>query len=369
MKLHVLQENLKNSLNHLQKVVPSKPQLNILSSILIQVETGRIILSATDLYLGVKTEVLAETDGQGQFVVNGELFKNVINSLDKGKLDLEKKDNLLIIKQGKAVSKLNCQSSEEFPEFPAVTGDVLSIKTSDLEEIQEKVAFCASLDQSRPVLTAILLGFSKKQIEVVATDGFRLSRLVLVGSEMISEKVVLLSSKAFSELVRLVKQSDSDSINIIVSEELKQALVEFSGVKMYIRLIDGDYPPYERIIPPSFGLKVEFDSGDFLTEIKRAAIFSRNESNIVKISIEGNFMKVSAKSTAFGDYSGEININNPDQGQGEIAFNVNYLIDFISAIKTEVLEFQMNESLKPAMFRKPGDLSYFYIAMPFRVNN
>lgn len=369
MKLKILQENLKNSLSYLQKVIPSKPQMTVLSSILLQAKENKLIISATDLYLGIKTELIAEIEEEGEIIVGGDIFKSLINSLEGGKISLELKDNSLIITQNKTISKLSCQKSDEFPNFPIVEGDSLDLNFIDLEKIQNLVTFCAGIDQSRPVLTSLLMRFAQKGLEVVATDGFRLSNLFLTDLNSKHEKTILVPAKALNELFRIAKQTETEKINILVSDELKQLLFKINGVEMYVRLIEGDYPPYEKIIPPSFSLKIAFDAEDFLTQLKRAAIFSRDVSNIVRIKIEKDVMTVFSQSPSLGDYSGEISVSNQSKEDGEIAFNVNYLIDFINAVKPETLEFGMNESLKPAIFKDPKAQNYFYIAMPFRVNN
>lgn len=369
MKLKVLQENLKNALGHLQKVIPSKPQITVLSSILIKVNDNKITLSATDLYLGIKTELMAEVEIEGDLIVNGELLKNLVSSLSPGKIELELKDNSLVISQGKTVSKLTCQKSEEFPEFPKVEGDSFTLDLKSLDKIQNLVSFCASSDQTRPILTAVLFKFKEEGLEVVATDGFRLSNLLFKDLSSEENKTVLVPAKALNELNRIAKQAEIKQIDVLVSDELKQLLFKFAHVEMYVRLIEGDYPPYEKIIPPSFILNTEFDSDVFLTELKRASIFSRDASNIVKFKIEKDKLLVSAQSVSLGEYSGEIDINNSSGEEGEIAFNVNYLIDFINAVKPDSLEFSMNESLKPAMFKDKKTKDYFYIAMPFRVNS
>ncbi len=368
MKLNVLQENLKNSLNYLQKVIPNKPQSPVLSSVLLNVKENKLTLSATDLFLGIKTELVVEAEEDGELIVNGELFKSLINSLESGKITLELKDSSLEIIQGRTISKLSCQKSDEFPTFPIVDGDSLNFNLLDLEKIQSLVTFCSSADQSRPVLTAILLKFKQNGLEVVATDGFRLSSLMLNNISSSQEKTILVPAKALNELYRIAKQIEVNEINLLVSDELKQLLFKFSNIEMYVRLIEGDYPPYERIIPPNFSLNIEFDSEEFLIQLKRAAIFSRDASNIVKLKIEKDKMLINSSSPSFGEYSGEIIISNKTELDGEIAFNVNYLIDFINAVKPESLEFGMNESLKPAIFKDKKIKDYFYIAMPFRVN-
>ncbi len=369
MKFNVLQENLKNSLNYLQKVIPLKPQVSVLSSVLLQIKNNRLTLKATDLYLGIKTDLVVEAEQEGELIVNGELFKSIINSLENGKIAFELKDDFLIITQGKTISRLACQNSAEFPDFPIVDGDSFILDIDNLEKIQNLITFCASSDQSRPILTALLLKFNQKGLEVIATDGFRLSSLFLKTINSKQEKSILIPAKALNELYRIAKQIETHEINILVSDELKQLLFKINNVEMHVRLIEGEYPPYEKIIPPSFNLLVEFDAEEFLIQLKRAAIFSRDVSNIVRLNVDQDKIMIVSKSPSLGEYKGELEIKNPSGGSGEIAFNVNYLIDFINAVKPDLLTFGMNESLKPAIFKDPKLDDYFYIAMPFRVSN
>lgn len=368
MRITVLQENLKQALSYLQKVIPSKPQMAILSSILLKAEDNHLLLFATDLYLGIKTELVVEVKESGSLVVDGDVFKSFINSLAAGKVDLDFEENSLIVSQGRLQSKIACQAADEYPQFPDVMGDEFTLPVADLEKIQNFVMFCASLDQTRPVLTSLLMKFTPQNLEVVATDGFRLARLFFRDKQFSLEKNLLIPVKALVELARISKQKDLETLQIIVSEELKQLLFKVGSVQMYVRLIEGEYPPYEKIIPPEFAIHIEMDTQEFLQELKRAMIFARDASNIVRLEIEADKLLISSASPSFGEYHGEITIKNPQQGQGKIAFNIHYLMDFISAIKSETLQFAMNESLKPAQFNDPHEKDYLYIAMPFRVN-
>lgn len=368
MKIKVLQENLKQSLNYLQKVIPNKPQLPILSSILLKAEGNQLLISATDLYLGIKTDLIVEVETEGTLVVNGDIFKNLINSLNAGKIELELKENSLLITQGKTKTKLACQSAEEYPQFPQVEGDEFTFKLEDLEKIQNQVSFATSNDQTRPILTSILMNFSETGLEVVATDGFRLAQLFFKNNQFSINKQLLVPAKALNELYRISKQMKAEEVKILVSEELKQLLFKVSNVEMYVRLIEGDYPPYEKIIPPSFALELELDAEELLTQLKRAFIFAKDASNIVRLKFSKDEVEIKAISPSFGEYVGEMSIENKSGDEGEIAFNVHYLIDFINTVKPEKLWFGMNESLKPAMFKDPAMAEYIYIAMPFRVN-
>mgnify|MGYP003975631791 CR=1 FL=1 len=284
MKLKVLQENLNRSLNNLQKAIPSKPQLPILSSILIEAKNNECTISATDLYFGVKSNVQADIENEGMVVIPGKQFKEIISSLNPGVLTLELKENTFKILSEKSKTSLACQTSEEYPPFPNVEGDEYKISSENLEEIEKNISFSASTDQARPVLTAILFKFSSKGSEIISTDGFRLSILELNESEIYEdEKSFLIPSKALSEVYRIMNKLDVKEVQFKISRELKQVFFSMNGVLIFVRLIDGNYPPYEKIVPVDFKTEVVFDSEELLDNLKRAMIFARESSNIVKI--------------------------------------------------------------------------------------
>jgi DNA polymerase-3 subunit beta len=369
MRIEVLQENLKQALSYLQKVIPSKPQMAILSSILLKAEGNKLTLSGTDLYLGIKTEFIVDVQEEGSLVVDGETFKAFINSLKAGKISMELQENSLIVQQGKIKSKFACQDAQEYPQFPEVTGDTFTLSTQDLEIMQSKIMFCASADQTRPVLTSLLMKFSADQLEVVATDGFRLAQIFFKDKNFSLEKELLVPVKAMAELSRIAKQQNAENFSIIVSEELKQLLFQVANVKMYVRLIEGEYPPYNKIIPPDFQIEVNFDTEEFTQELKRAQIFARDASNIVRLEISKDSLLIRSFSASYGEYQGEIPLKNVHENTGKIAFNIHYLLDYLSGVSTESLSFFMNESLKPAEFRESSLSDYLYVVMPFRVND
>jgi DNA polymerase-3 subunit beta len=378
MKIIALQENIKQELVYLQKIIPSRPQLPILSSIFLKSQDNKLVLAATDLYLGMRSSTVVEVKEKGSLVVDGDTFRSLIFSLSPGKITLELVDSVLKITQGKTKIKLSCQSTEEYPKFPDVSGDSFKLQTTDLEKIQKLVIFATSTDQTRPVLTSLLMKFSDKGLTVVGTDGFRLANLELNELKFSFNKNLMVPAKALSELLRIAKQCQSDEVEIIVAEELKQLLFKVNGIEFFVRLIEGDYPPYQKIIPPSFRLKAQIDGEEFLDQLKRAQIFSRESSNIVRLSFKNenknNYLIIKSISPTYGEYVGEMSIETDTEilkqelNELQIAFNVLYLIDFINAVDTEKISLSVNESLKPAKFTNPSDKNYLYISMPFRVN-
>jgi DNA polymerase-3 subunit beta len=204
-------------------------------------------------------------------------------------------------------------------------------------------------------------------LQVVGTDGFRLALKTYPVAFPLAQSL-LLPVKALQEIVRIGAQQTADTVKLAVSTELKQLFVVVNDTHFFIRLIEGEYPPFEKIIPSNFTLEVTFDAEEFAAHIKRALIFARDSSNIVKFSIDETGMTCTASASASGEYSGRLDVTHIQGDAGTIAFNGRYLLDFLAALKPTKLWFGMTESLKPALFRLDGVEGFMYVVMPFRVN-
>lgn len=367
---------LKQAISFLQKAIPSKPQLPILSSILMEVNENQVTFSATDLFLGIKTTIPAKVKKTGKIAIPGEIFKQIIHSLSSAdQLNLKLINNQVLLTASNTKTKLTIQTADDYPAFPEVEGKEFTIETQALKNIKQRVGFAAGLDQTRPILTAIMFEFKQSALRAVATDGFRLSVLdqpyqnnKTDQDEDDSLNTFLLPAKAVDEIVKILEHLDQSSATLVISHELKQVRCQLGNTTMYIRLIEGDYPPYEKIIPSDFAFKTSLDSSSWNEQLKRASLFAKDISSIVKFNFEQDKLKITASSPTLGSYEGEIGILEEIKSGQEIAFNVFYLLEFVQAIESETIVFQMNESLKPAQLSVAEMPSWFYIIMPFRVN-
>jgi DNA polymerase-3 subunit beta len=371
MKITILQENLNQALNHLQKAIPSKPQLPVLSAIFIRVADNACQLSATDLYFGVRCEVQGGVSEEGVLAVPGKEFKEIINSLSPGPIELEYSKNTLKIKSNQANAKIQCLNSEDYPDFPQKGGINYEINAKQIDDITQQVLFSASTDQARPVLTAVLFSFNQSESRVVATDGFRLAILNIGSlSKTETDSSFLIPAKALIEVARIQKQVKEDNVSFSISHELKQAVFLIAGVEIFIRLIEGDYPPYQKIIPSAFTTTVLFDRNELIENIKRAMIFAREASNIIRLSFNTSSdqqCQILAIAPAIGEFKGSLTQVKIEGKGGEIAFNAKYVLDFLQSVDVDNIWFGMSESLKPALFRPEGWNEYQYIVMPFKV--
>jgi DNA polymerase-3 subunit beta len=272
----------------------------------------------------------------------------------------------MLVKYQNSKSTLPYQLAEEYPQFPEVTGEEFSLEKSLLERIDKYVTFATTQDQTRPVLTSILFSFQEDKLEIAATDGYRL--VSLVDSKITGlVKELLIPVKALNEVFRMMTQTESSTVAFRVSEELKQVLFIVDGIEIYVRLIEGDYPPYKKIIPDDFKYQVKLDVAELATQVKRAFLFSKDSSNIVRFILADKKLVIKAISPAAGEYLGELEIDFNDETQ-EIAFNAGYILDFLNTQKEGEILFSLNESLKPVSFSYPAEKDLIYIVMPFRTN-
>lgn len=368
MKISVLQENIRSAVVNAAKAVPARPQLAILNSLLLKATETHLEISATDLYVGIRTKVLGEIEEPGSIAIPAKTFLDMIQSLPAGKIELETQGTTLLLSSSSGKVKLQGQASDDYPDFPAQAGQSLNFSLSDLETIDQYVRFATSTDQTRLVLTSLLLKFGEKGLEVVGTDGFRLAHLVLPMTEIQAESRFLLPAKAMSEVCRIANQEKVSTVTFFVSQELKQLSFVINQTEMFVRLLDGEFPPYEKIMPAEFSLQATWDGEEFASQIKRAFIFARETSNIVRARIEGDQLKIFARSATQGEYEGQMPLKILKGEPSQIAFNAKYLLDFLSLVKPKTIWFGMNDSLKPALLRPETAPTYSYIVMPFRVN-
>jgi DNA polymerase III subunit beta len=372
MKLTVLQENLQQAIVDTQKSISSRPSLPILSCLLLQTEgKGTVVFSATDLNIGVRSRINAQIETEGKVAVPAKVFADYIATLDPGEVSLSLEQHTLTIKGKGSKATIQCFPAEDYPVFPEKEGQQLQFPAEVFTTIVQKTAFAASVDEARPILTAILFSFGD-QLEVVGTDGFRLATIQLpkATQETTTEEPLqklLMPAKALHEVIRIMGRKQATEAVFTVSQTLKQIFFSFDGIDILVRLMEGDYPPYQKIIPPAFATQVIFSGSEFGQKLKTAMIFARESSGTIRLEIGEKEMKIKSASSVLGTQESSMPIQLLQGSPVEIAFNSKYLSEFLQVLKPEEVWLGVNESLKPALFR-PVDLpDYRYIVMPFRV--
>lgn len=370
MKVSLLQENLNSALSHVSRFTASKAQLPILNNILVSSDEGRLKLSATNLELGINYWLGAKIEIPGEFSIPAKDISEFISYLPAGKIDLDLNDQLLLsITSPKANSTFTTMPATDFPILPVVDETkTLSLNSSLLLKTIQQVVFASAVDDSRPVLTAVLCRFTSDSVTFVATDGFRLSHksIKFVDPLPISEtQTYLIPSRCLSEIAKLSK--NNETIKIGLSNE-HQIIFVLNDSQLVSRLVEGDFPDYHRIMPESFSTKIYVNRFELSQSIKMASVFARASANVVRLSIKSEGIELTANAPQVGH-----NITRLEaKVEGEpldIAFNYKFISDFLNIVQGEEIVIELNQPLSPGAFRDQSDPELTHIIMPVRIQD
>lgn len=372
MKVEILKENLKTGLGAVEGVAGKNISLPILQNVLIKTEENFLSFTSTDLEIATRCWVLAKIVRDGGVVVPAKFLSSLVSSLPNDKITLEAKEKGVHIECKNIKSQIQGQNPDEFPIIP-------NLKDQDFFEV-DNGAFCGGLSQiidiaaqsqSRPEISGIYFVFSKNNIKIVATDSFRLGeKHITLGKAIKKECAFILPQKAAREVLSVLN-SRAGNLKIYISPS--QVLFEFPmegvdhpQVHITSRLIEGEYPNYQDIIPTKFKTTLTLKREDFLHQIKTASLFS-GKVNEVKVSVLPNKKEVEvfSRNADIGEHTSLI----PAAIDGDpisVSFNYKFLVDGLQYIKSSELVFEISKEEGPCILRPVGDASYLYVVMPIK---
>ncbi|MGC9399564.1 MAG: DNA polymerase III subunit beta [Anaerolineae bacterium] len=372
MKLSCLQENLANGLSIVGRVVPSRTTMPILGNILLATDHGQLKLAATNLEQSIVHWVGARVEDEGAMTVPARNFIDLINSLppDQVALEMEEETLSLDVSCGTVTARFRGISAEEFPVVPEPEDDEgMAVEAGDLRTALEQVTFAAATDDSHPVLTGVLAEFEEETLTLAAADGFRLSvRRVPLVYPVAHPFAVIVPARALGEISRILGDQE-EPVKISTTDPHNQILFQMEQTVLNSQLIDGNFPDYRRIIPTSYGLRVVLGREEWLQACKRAAIFARDVANIVRLQVGDGEMVVSAHSAESGQGATRLTAN-VQGGELEIAFNVRFLIDVLSALRSPQVALELNAETNPGVIKAVGEEEVFtYVVMPMHLGS
>ncbi len=375
MKISLLQENLHKALSITSRFVASRAQLPALSNVCLKTENNRLKITATNLETGIHYWLGAKIEKEGSLTVPAKTFLELITSLSAGRINLEVDKNTLIVNSDNGRASLMGIPASDFPQVPSFEDkQKIDLPIKNLNRAVTQVAFSASLDDSRPVLSGVLLTKRNDQLAMVATDGYRLSLKKISqefkkAQEELFTKGILLPAKTLVEAVKLLGEEEGgDSFSLSLTPKESQVIFSLPQAEIVSRLIEGDFPDFEKIIPGQAKTVVTVDKEELLGGIRTAAIFARESANIVRLEVAGDRLKISANAPQVGDNLSTITA----QIQGEnlkIAFNVRFLLDFLSIVKDKEVVLEFSGALSPGVFKVSKDKTFLHIIMPVRVQD
>lgn len=368
MNVTILKDHLEKSVTTLSRIISQKAQLPILSNILLEATKGEITLSATNLNESIRIALPAKVEEEGTLSVPGKTFSEFVHLLPQKPITLTTKNQTLTVVCEHVKADFNGIAAQEFPKLPVFTETSFSLANTTIAELVSLVSFAASKDEGRPVLTGALLRITDNTIMLVATDGFRLSLAKSVFKEGGKEQQVLLPAKTLEEIVRITKdfaQKTDDVVLVSLLEEQNQLVFRIGPIDFSTRLLEGQYPDWQRVIPNELGTRVVLAREDFLNAVRLASVFSRDSLSVIKIDVTADGLVLASDAKEIGNDVIRLDAEVEGEG-GEIAFNPRFLLEFLQTLPSDSVQFEMSGPLAPAVFRKDDKDTFLHVIMPVR---
>ena len=378
MKVSCLQENLAKGLSIVGRAVASRSTLPVLSNVLISTDNGQLKLSATNLEIGVNCWVGAKIEEEGAITVPARLLGDFVNSLPAERIDLklDEETQTLNLRCARFESNIKGIDAQEFPLVPTSTEDADTIKLDpiSLRMMIDQVVFAAATDESRPILTGVLVQFNEDTLTMAAADGFRLSVKSASVNQNFNEMMeVIVPARALMELSR-ISGDQEQPVGVSVIPSRKQILFQLEGIDLVSQMIEGKFPDYQQIIPKGTSTRSVIDTTNLLKAARVSHLFARDAANIVKLEITpsgdelmNGRITLMATSAELGDNVAEVDAS-IEGDPLEIAFNAKYLIDVLSIIDSPQVALETSAASSPGVLRPIGDENFIHVIMPMHIS-
>ena len=367
MKLTTQRDELVSKLSIVSRAISSRAATQSLSGILATASTAGVTLAATDLEMGLKTDLRAEVGEEGSVLFPGRLLAEVSRSLGEGSVEIESRaaERDVEIRSGSSSFHLRVLSADDFPRFPEQQAEPLMIPAAALAETAELVARAASRDDMRPVLTGVLVSAAGAEMTMVATDSYRLAvkRTELEGG-IGGELEANIPARALRELGRILSAEEVEQV--AVSLLSNQAVFKAGTIFLNTRLIDGQFPNFQQLLPESYEHDVRLVRAEFLDVTRRVSQLAQRNAPL-RLAFAPGELTVAAETPDVGDAEETM----PADFEGEpleIGFNPEFLKEGIESVEGEEVLLRLISPLRPGLLQPVGNDDFRYLVMPIRLN-
>jgi DNA polymerase-3 subunit beta len=363
IKLACRQDGLAEKLGIVARAVSTRANVQILSGVLLRAEAGRLHLAATDMELSLRSSLEAQIDDEGSVVVPGRLLVDLVRLLPESEVTIAQRaeEAVVHVTSGPSTTALNTYAAEDFPRLPDLDAvGTFTVEREALLDTVSRVSRSASRDESRPVLTGILVRFENGSLVMAATDSYRLSvkETALTGEAPNFEAIV--PARALAELGRIAQSGDTIELGI----HENQVVFAADDVWLTTRRIDGQFPNYKQLLPESFEHEVTLPRGEFLDVIRRVGVLVQRTSPLQLRFSEGE-LRVLARTQDVGEAEETLPVSFSGDPL-EIGFNAEFLREGVESISAEQLQMHLISPLRPAVIDGGTD-DPTYLIMPIRL--
>jgi DNA polymerase III subunit beta len=363
VKITVAKDELVQALAVVSRAVSSRTSVQILSGILLEAAGGDLRLAATDMELSLRATVTAQIEGDGSIVLPGKTLVDIARLLPADEVTIEHRptESVVHITSGSASYTLHTYNPEDFPRLPDVAAvQTFSVDRDALLETIQRVARASSRDESRPVLTGILVQFGGGKLVMAATDSYRLAVKETALDSSAPELEAIVPSRALQELARIA--TSGDTVEVGVHEN--QVVFTAEGVLLTTRRIDGQFPNYRQLLPEQFEHELTLPRAEVLEVVRRASVMIQRATPLQLRFAEGE-LTVIARTHEVGESTESMPVGFTGDTL-EIGFNADFLRDGLESVDGDDIRFKLISPLRPAVLQGDGD-EFTYLVMPIRL--
>jgi len=374
MKLTITKSEFLRGLGRIQSIVEKRNSMPILANVLLdapkKAKEGRLVLSATDLEVGIRSQHAADVATAGALTVSAKKLFEIVRELPDEKIELEgTSSSYLEIRCNRSRFTLAGTAAEEYPTLPEFSPEkTVPMPAAILSAMIDCTMYAASVDETRYNLNGVyfeVLG-DQGQLRMVATDGHRLACAdrTIEGDPSALTSGVIIPRKGLGELKRLVDEVDADEIELAFGSQ--SGLARKGDVSLVMRLIEGEFPNYGQVIPKDLGRHLVLSSEALAQSVRRVALLSSERSRAVKLELGQGQLVISSSNPDLGDAREELDIDFAGDAL-TVGFNARYLLDAVGAIRSKEVRISFQDELSPCRITPPEDEDTLAVVMPMRI--
>lgn len=373
MKFVANKDDLLNGIKIVERATVVKGLQPVLANVLIEtIGTSQIKLTATDFDLSIITLIDASVETEGKFTLPAKKLGEILSRLNDELINLEVNESTATITCKNSKFDIIGISANEFPQIEEniQETDCMEIETKPFTKAIRQVVSAAAGYETNNLLSGVVCEVNKNILEMAATDGNRLARVREVVKNNSSNEEnpfeMLISSKVLSELSKISLLAEAETIKIC--KEFKKIVITIDKTKIVTKLMQGQFPKYNQLIPQSFPKEAKVDKNNLISALERVAVMVSEKNSIVKFEFADNALKLSGDSPEAGNSQDEIDINYTGEPLA-IAFNYKFILEFLKIAESEEISIQLNTSLSATVFAPCSDEDYIYLVMPVQLRN
>jgi DNA polymerase III subunit beta len=366
MQIKINREILLKPLTSVTGIVERRHTLPILSNLLLEAKNNNIQLTATDLEMQISLNIESKFTGELSTTISAKKLLDICRALPEAvDIDMVSNDSRITVKAGKSRFNLQTLPAADYPVMTKVTGSSTNIQISQiaLKKLLKQVEFAMAQQDIRYYLNGLLLEVNENKLNIVGTDGHRLSFTSTTLNQSHDKTDVIIPRKTVVELIKLLNDSEEE-----VSIEFNSGQVNFtfSEIQLISKVIDGKFPDYHRVIPTGHQNMFSVNRLAVLTAMQRASILSNEKYRGIRMVLSNNNLKLISTNTEQEEAEEELEINYAQDGL-DIGFNVTYLIDVLNNVSDETINFSFADANSSCLITVPNDDNYKYVVMPMRI--